>query len=542
MEKLRSAACISAAFTLIYACSSSSHDGGGGASAGIGGVAAGSGGVGGAHGGAAGQGEPLGGSNAGGSTSAAGAAGAEAEAGAAGSAEPVGAREAFAWQVSFGQSYAAHVAVDSQGAALVSGTMFDSAHVTLGKTELVSAGGADVVLSRILPAGSVDWARRYGGTSDDYPVSFVLDAQDRIFLSGLYNGTGNLGSGDFPAFMGTSGRLDASIASFAANGDPRWSYAITSTQEDFAGPGLALDASGNLFVPGAFLGTTSIAGSSYTSAGSWDAFFARYDAPDGSPKGSLTFGSTGEDRAEIALLTASDLILIGKFSGTVSFPTTPATELTSAGGTDVFIARAPLSGGLTSVLRFGGTGDEDVTSAHLDSQQRVVLVGDFSSPTLSILSGKTLQNAGGMDFFAARLSPKLELDWAVSFGSTADDAARDLTILPDDTLALTGEFRNELTLGDQQWNATPNPEADAGTSTDIDYFVVTLDQAGEPLWSYAAGGPGQERGLGIAADASGALYVTASFTSAIDFGGDTALSAAAGQFASALVRYAPHAH
>jgi hypothetical protein len=47
------------------------------------------------------------------------------------------------------------------------------------------------------------------------------------------------------------------------------------------------------------------------------------------------------------------------------------------------------------------------------------------------------------------------------------------------------------------------------------------------------------RGLGVAAAASGALYVTATFTSEIDFGSGQPLSAPAGQFASALVRYAP---
>ncbi len=113
----------------------------------------------------------------------------------------------FTWQLSYGQSYAAHVAVDSQGAAIVSGSFFDSSDITLGSTTLKSHGSADVMLSRVLVNGTVDWARSYGGTAEDYPVSFVLDAQDRIGLTGLYNGTGNLGGARFPAFRGQRGSL-----------------------------------------------------------------------------------------------------------------------------------------------------------------------------------------------------------------------------------------------------------------------------------------------------------------------------------------------
>jgi hypothetical protein len=470
-----------------------------------------------------------------------GAAGAVGESGASGEGGAAGQSSAlqmmFAWQVSYDQSYAAHVAVDSQGAAIVSGTFFDSKDITLGATVLKSHGAADVMLSRVLPNSDVDWARSYGAAGEDYPVTFVLDAQDRIFMTGLYNGTGNLGGPDFPPFMGTAGRYDASVAGFSKTGDPRWSHTINSDQEAFAGSTLAVDSESSVYVPGSYLGGTNIGQFSHTALGSWDAFFARYDEPDGALPGALAFGGTGEDRATAMLLTSTDLILIGKFSDSVIFPTAPQKKtLTSAGGTDVFIARVALDGTMTSVVRFGGVNDEEVTGARLDSAGRVVLAGTFTSPSLSVLGGKALQNAGATDFFVTRLSPALEHEWSVGFGGDAGDYVRDLAILPDDTLAITGEFRDHLQLGDKGWDAV----ATAGVSpTDIDFFVATLDGAGRPTWSYAAGGPGAERGLGIAADAVGGLYFTATFTSSIDFGGGKVLTAAAGQFASALVRYVP---
>jgi hypothetical protein len=528
MRLARVAIGFAASVALAQACSShSTHDSeapdSGASAAGVAGQGNGIGGAGGTSAGAAPN------------QAAAGVTGEGGEAG--GEVVDAGPHPAFTWQVSYGQSYAAHVAVDSTGAAIVSGSFFDSSDITLGNTTLKSHGSADVMLSRVLADATVDWARSYGGTAEDYPVSFVLDAQDRIALTGLYNGTGNLGGADFPPFAGNAGRYDASIASFEKNGDPRWSQTITSNAEAFAGPGLAVDATGHLFVPGSFLGTASIGGIEHVSLGSWDAFLARYDEPNGVLGTATPFGGTAEDRADIVLLTGSDCILIGRFSGSVTFPTTPTpTTLISAGGFDVFIARASQAGVLNSVVAFGGANDEQVEGARLDSLGRLVLAGNFSSPTLSIFGGNPLHSAGGEDIFLARLSPTLEEQWSVSFGSDADDAVRDLSIGPNDTLAITGEFRDHLQLGDRGWDATPS--ADAGASQ-IDFFVATLDSNGQPIWSYAAGGPGQERGLSVAADSIGGLYVVASTTSSIDFGNGTPLTAASGQFASALVRYVP---
>jgi hypothetical protein len=464
-------------------------------------------------------------------------AGPDARGGSAADARAPGASDRFRWQLFYDRSFAAHVAVDSTGAAIVSGTFFDAKDITLGAFTLKSHGMADVMLSRVLPTGAVAWARGYGAAAEDYPVSFVLDAQDRIVLTGLYNGTGNIGGPDFPPFAGTAGRYDVYIAGLAANGDPRWSKTINTTADAFGGPGLSLDGSGNVLLPGYFLGTATIGGAPHVSSGARDAYLARYDEPDGAFGGAVTFGSTGDERATVALFTGTDVILLGTFHGSVTFPTTPApTTLTSAGGADIFVARTSTSGVMTSAIAFGGSGDEGLEQARLDSAGNVVLAGTFNSPTLSVLGGPSLQTAGAADVFIARLSPSLQHQWSVRFGGGADDFVRDLAVGPGNMLAITGEFRNRMAIGKDTWNAAR--ATDAGTSN-IDLFVATLDAGGTPTWSFAAGGPAPDRGLGIAVDPSGALYLTAAFQSPVDLGGGKVLTPDAGQWASALVRYAP---
>jgi hypothetical protein len=155
---------------------------------------------------------------------------------------------------------------------------------------------------------------------------------------------------------------------------------------------------------------------------------------------------------------------------------------------------------------------------------------------LSVLGGAPLASAGGRDAFVAALSPSLAHLWSVRFGGDADDYLRDLATSPSGKIAVTGEFRDSVTFGASTWVAAR--AADAATS-DIDFFVALLGDRGVPLWSHTAGGDGADRGLNVAIDAADGVYVTASFLSPTDFGGGELLPAAPGNFASALVRYAP---
>jgi hypothetical protein len=379
----------------------------------------------------------------------------------------------YVWQVPFDRSYAAHVEVDSHGAAIVSGSFFDTKDITLGKTTLHSNGAGDIMLARILAAGTVDWARSYGGIAEDYPVSFALGASDAITLTGLYNGTGNVGGPDFPAFAGTPNRYDVYVAGLDSSGNHRWSKTINANAECFAGPGLSVDGAGDVFLPGTFLGTATIGSADHVSTGSWDGFLARYDEPNGALGAVSTFGGTGEDRAGAALFDGKDVIVVGRFSGSVTFPTVP-------------------------------------------------------TPT-------TLVSAGGLDVFVAKLAPDFSHTWSVGFGGDADDAVRDVAVGRDGTVALTGEFRDRVTFGADVWTAAHD---DAGPSQ-IDAFVAELSGAGAPLWSTTAGGTAPDRGLNIALDGLGGLYVTATFQSPVDFGGGDVLTPDPGAWASALVRYAP---
>src|SRR5207253_2509948 len=127
--------------------------------------------------------------------------------------------------------------------------------------------------------------------------------------------------------------------------------------------GLAVDGSGNAFVTGSFFGTTAIGGTTLTSAGSYDVYLAKLD-PSGNVACAVGFGGAGNDvGTAIAIDGTGAATVAGQFANAAAFG---GTTLTSAGGTDVFIARLDGSGNVAWAKGYGGTANDQATGLAVD--------------------------------------------------------------------------------------------------------------------------------------------------------------------------------
>jgi hypothetical protein len=84
-----------------------------------------------------------------------------------------------------------------------------------GQTVLTSQGGYDVFVARYNPDGTLAWARRYGGASDEYSRGIQVLDDGAILLAGGFNGTFTLGAGEPNEIVLTSaGGYDIFMARF----------------------------------------------------------------------------------------------------------------------------------------------------------------------------------------------------------------------------------------------------------------------------------------------------------------------------------------
>ncbi|MEQ9499368.1 MAG: LruC domain-containing protein [Deltaproteobacteria bacterium] len=118
--------------------------------------------------------------------------------------------------------------------------------------------------------------------------------------------------------------------------------------------------------------------------------------------------------------------------------------------------------------------------------------------TRSAFTGQTY--AGGLDAFVARYDTTSgNLIWATQFGSSGDDAGRDIV----------ADGAHVYVVGDVE--GAIHGQTHAGGA---DAFVTKLDNTGAVVWTRLFGGGANELGYGITVDAAGNVYIAGGSTSA----------------------------
>jgi hypothetical protein len=229
------------------------------------------------------------------------------------------------------------VSVDNLGKCCVTGYFRGTAY--FGSNPLYSNGDQDIFVCRLDTNG--DWlaVQRAGGPDDAYTSDqgFCIcnDTDGNCYVSGIFEGTANFGAHSITSL----GICDVFIAKMGANGAWQWARSCGGSDYDW-GDGIATDASGNVYITGSFAGTGYFGGIEIISAGYDDVYAAELD-PAGNWLWAISAGGASYAYAYgISTDISGNCYLSGYFEETASFGTT---TLTSAGGTDVFIAKISVS-------------------------------------------------------------------------------------------------------------------------------------------------------------------------------------------------------
>ena len=322
---------------------------------------------------------------------------------------------------------------------------------------------------------------------------------------------------------------------------PAWQTALTiGGGNDIYATATATGASGDVFVAGAFLGTANFGSFSLTSAGSTDAFVAKWSAASNTFVWARRAGGTGADRAMALTVNGVSIYVAGYFrSATADFG---SSTLTSAGGADIFVTKLADAGGTAAFAwaqRAGGAYDDGsfnaVTQggslALASTGTALYLAGSFGSPTADFGS-TTLTNAASQgrlnDVFVARLTDAGSTGtfaWAYRAGGPDDEYAAALAV-SGSSIYVVGSFQSATVA----FGALALANADASART-YDAFVTKLTDTGSTAtfaWAQRAGGNGSDFARAVAVSGP-SVYVTGRFSSSpAAFGSVVLTNAAAG--------------
>lgn len=291
------------------------------------------------------------------------------------------------------------------------------------------------------------------------------------------------------------------------------------------------NSTNNLFVGGAFKGTTTLGVTSgtppshSTATGTFDAFLVKY-MPDGTISWSKRFGGTGDDYIRaVAADGAGDVYITGYFTNTVNFG---GADLTATGTTgDIMLAKySGANGAHLWSKKFGGTTYDEGLGLATDSANNVIMTGYFVGSINFGGATLTVPFTNDLDVFVAKFNSAGTHQWSKNFTNTGNEKGYSVAVDASDAVFVGGYFSNDVNFGGGVLSAV---------NGFIDWFVLKLDSSGTHVWSKRFGTPdGNDSVYAIAVDASNNVVATgyAKGDKAVDYGGGSLAGLGGGSDAS----------
>jgi len=373
------------------------------------------------------------------------------------------------------------IAADGKGNVLVGGYYKNTA--TFGTLPTITAvTGHDAFVAKYDSTGTALWVNSIGGTDTDEMNGVSYDSLGNVYAVGVYGTAITAGTTTFTS----AGSIDFFIAKYSPSGTLTWIKSIGSTNSEYAFA-IRTDMNGNSYVAGKFNTSTIIGGVPLTAVGQDDIFIAKFDSA-GTVVWAKNAGSTSSDYAKgIALDATGNIYITGNFSGTATFYGTPNVALTTGGQWDVFIAKYDAMGNVLWAKKGGGTNHDHGLGIDTDPNGNSVITGYFQS-TSAVFNGVTLTNVGNWEMFVARFNSAGTQSWAKKFGGAQYDYAYGVTVDKNKQILITGGFGATVAFGTFTLTSTNATTEDLFiTKLDTAGTVLWAMKAGAPANEYTWG-------------------------------------------------------
>jgi len=314
---------------------------------------------------------------------------------------------------------------------------------------------------------NIEWTKQFGTSSDDYAYGVAIDASGNVYLAGRTWGA-------LPGQTNLGG-YDAFVVKYDGHGNEIWTRQFGTSADDFVN-GVAIDASGNVYVAGVTYGVLSW----QTGLGDYDTFVRKYDG-SGSEVWTRQFGTSDGDAAFGVAVDASGGVYVAGYTHGVL----PGQTL--LGDYDAFVRKYDNSSNEIWAKQFGTSNEDSAAYVAVEASGNVYVAGF----TRGVLPGQT--RSGFTDAFVRKYDGEGNELWTRQFGTSIDDHAGGVAVDGSGNVYVAG----------YTYGALPGQE----NLGDGDAFVRKYDGAGNELWTRQFGTSGDDYAIGVAVNTSGSVYV-----------------------------------
>jgi hypothetical protein len=320
------------------------------------------------------------------------------------------------WAKSFGHpsevDVGASVAVGANGTIYLAAVIASSGYDFSGGVSETS----DLVIPTFNPAGEFLWA--YSNISGTTTVAaLAVDGAGNAYFAGMADAEGDYGGG----LIGGKSDSDILVGSIDASGAYRWARAYgkdLAMQASHQATDVAVGPDGHVYVAGTVGDSdVTIEGSTVPAQSLW---VASYQS-DGTSRWVRAFAGFASD-GRLSLDSSGNLYVAGTFSGTLELG-----ELSSAGGTDAFVAKLDGDGTEVWAKRFGNANDDEegidvavAVDGHVYLAGNMAAAVDFGGGPVDLVGTEP-------DAFVLALDGEGNHLWSRTLGVSEHDVAEAIT-------------------------------------------------------------------------------------------------------------------
>ncbi|MFZ1693861.1 MAG: SBBP repeat-containing protein [Flavobacteriales bacterium] len=386
----------------------------------------------------------------------------------------VGAQQ-WNWAVSAGdgsnvdQCYG--IATDSQGNVYWAGSVRGTSQFGCGT--ITTGSNTAGVLAKYDASGNCLWVRSVLVTFDDaLAYDIAIDAVDRIYITGSYNGTANFGDG---ITLGSYVGDDIFVARYDVDGTCLWARRAGSSSNDEA-RGIAVSAEGDVFITG-FVGgfTVRFDPLQLTNNGQRQVFVASYDSTGTLNWAKLSTG-IGQTKSSRGISVAGDrLFITGQFGFAIGeFDGLPISTTSNTG--KAFVLACDLDGNALWANSYA-SGDHEGMGITADTLGNVFMVGRLWGSMF--LPDDTLISASSNDDF---MILKFDADGNYQWGKSTGSAQRDLG------WRAAADGLGNVYVAIQFSNTVDYFGTSLTSIGGEDIAIMKMDGEGDVVWAQRAGG------------------------------------------------------
>ncbi|MFH1227028.1 MAG: SBBP repeat-containing protein [Planctomycetota bacterium] len=309
------------------------------------------------------------------------------------------------------------------------------------------------------------WTKQLGTASADEGYAVAVDTAGNIYVTGPTFGglDGNINAGDSDLFL----------VKYDSAGVKQWTRQSGTASDDCVF-GIAVDTAGNIYVTGYTFGELD----GNTSAGLNDFFLIKYDS-SGVKQWTRQSGTALNDSARsVAVDTVGNIYVAGRTDGGLD-------GNPYAGGGDFFLVKYDSSGVKQWTRQSETASYEEALAVAVDTAGNIYVTGYTSGGNA---------NAGETDLFIVKYDSFGVKQWTSQLGTASNDRAQSVAVDTAGNIYVTGYTEGGL-----------DGNTNAGYS---DSIVVKYNAQGVKQWTGQLGTSDYESATGVAADASGNIYVT----------------------------------